>query len=292
MSGFSVESLSWLEQPPADHKARVRGLGGEGGRVSGAELTALANYALDLNQLVRLARAAEDSRARIEPGTLSPMRLAVIADATTEYVAPAIAASALRHGVLAELYVPEYGTGMQAIMDPGGALAEFAPNVALVAPDYRSLGLGEPRLDAEQAGRAVDAAISQVRTMVEGLAALGTSNVILQTLPAPPEPWCGHLDRQTPGAVATQIAALNTGLAEIAGQSGVTLFDAAAVADLVGRARWFDHAMWHRAKLPFAMDLIPLYADHVARLLGALRGKARKCLVLDLDNTLLGRGHR
>ncbi|HUJ46323.1 MAG TPA: HAD-IIIC family phosphatase, partial [Rhizomicrobium sp.] len=32
----------------------------------------------------------------------------------------------------------------------------------------------------------------------------------------------------------------------------------------------------------------PLYADHLGRLLGAIRGKARKCLVLDLDNTLWG----
>src|SRR6201989_3430855 len=31
-----------------------------------------------------------------------------------------------------------------------------------------------------------------------------------------------------------------------------------------------------------------LYGDQVARVLGALYGKARKCLVLDLDNTLWG----
>ena len=33
---------------------------------------------------------------------------------------------------------------------------------------------------------------------------------------------------------------------------------------------------------------MPLYADHIGRLLGAARGKARKCLVMDLDNTLWG----
>jgi FkbH-like protein len=33
---------------------------------------------------------------------------------------------------------------------------------------------------------------------------------------------------------------------------------------------------------------VPLYADHVARIIAALRGKSRKCLVLDLDNTVWG----
>jgi FkbH-like protein len=34
--------------------------------------------------------------------------------------------------------------------------------------------------------------------------------------------------------------------------------------------------------------LIPLYADHVARVLAAIRGKSRKALILDLDNTVWG----
>jgi FkbH-like protein len=33
---------------------------------------------------------------------------------------------------------------------------------------------------------------------------------------------------------------------------------------------------------------VPVYAEHFARLLGAMRGKSRKVLVLDLDNTLWG----
>ena len=42
------------------------------------------------------------------------------------------------------------------------------------------------------------------------------------------------------------------------------------------------------AKIAFDQRFLPLYADHVGRLLGALKGKARRCLILDLDNTLWG----
>src|SRR5262249_34323680 len=35
-------------------------------------------------------------------------------------------------------------------------------------------------------------------------------------------------------------------------------------------------------------EFIPLYADHVARIIAAIRGKSRKVLVLDLDNTVWG----
>ena len=60
----------------------------------------------------------------------------------------------------------------------------------------------------------------------------------------------------------------------------------AGLAETVGLARWHSPEQWNLAKLPFSDDYVPLYADHVGRLLGALRGRSRRCLVLDLDNTL------
>jgi FkbH-like protein len=56
----------------------------------------------------------------------------------------------------------------------------------------------------------------------------------------------------------------------------------------VGLASWHDATQWNLGKFPFALEIAPLYADWVGRLIAAARGKARKCLVLDLDNTLWG----
>jgi FkbH-like protein len=42
------------------------------------------------------------------------------------------------------------------------------------------------------------------------------------------------------------------------------------------------------AKFSFSHEFIPLYADHLARTVAAIRGKSRRVLILDLDNTLWG----
>src|SRR5262249_57436461 len=44
--------------------------------------------------------------------------------------------------------------------------------------------------------------------------------------------------------------------------------------------------LWNVAKLPFSSLFVPLYADHLGRLIAAIRGLSRRCLILDLDNTL------
>jgi FkbH-like protein len=56
----------------------------------------------------------------------------------------------------------------------------------------------------------------------------------------------------------------------------------------VGTANWHNAPQWNLAKFAFAEDLIPLYAEHVARTIASIRGKSRKVLVLDLDNTVWG----
>ncbi len=70
--------------------------------------------------------------------------------------------------------------------------------------------------------------------------------------------------------------------------SGDVLLDVAGLAETVGLAEWHDTQLWNLAKFPFSDELIPLYADHVARIVAAIRGKSRKVLVLDLDNTVWG----
>jgi FkbH-like protein len=68
--------------------------------------------------------------------------------------------------------------------------------------------------------------------------------------------------------------------------AGSVLLDVAGIAATVGIDAWNDPRWWNLAKLPFSPDFLPLYCDHVARLIGALYGKSRKCLVVDLDNTI------
>lgn len=283
-----LEELNWLQPAPTDFRDRVRALAASDA-VEGGDIAALAAHALDLNKLTQLDRTlAKLSSGKLNHGALTPVRLAVLAEATTDYIAPAIRATAPRHGLLVDLYVPEFGQATQDVLGRSGALTEFAADMALIAQNHVSLGLATVHMDAEVAHRAVSDALSRMRALIDGLQAMGVGTVIVQTVPVPPDPWCGHFDRRAPGSVAAQIDAFNTGLAALVGECSAVMLDIAALADQVGRTSWFDHAYWHRAKLPFALDYVPLYADHVVRLVAALRGKARKCLVLDLDNTCWG----
>jgi FkbH-like protein len=55
-----------------------------------------------------------------------------------------------------------------------------------------------------------------------------------------------------------------------------------------GLERWYDKLFWYSYKYAMSYEAIPFLADSVASIIKAIFGKTRKCLVLDLDNTLWG----
>nr|WP_295664386.1 HAD-IIIC family phosphatase [Polymorphobacter sp.] len=285
-----LADLDWLE-PVADFRVRLKAVRAAiaDGTADEEQLYALALARLDLNQLGQLAGAVASYIANNPaPGPLARVRLGVIGSGTLGLVEPAIVASAPRHRVIATVIGGNYGSAMQDAIDPQSALRSAGLDLALIALDHRTLGLDRAQATGDAAAAAVDAAAAMLGAMVDGLAASAAGGVMVATIVPPVEPLFGSFDAVEAGSVAAQVAALNSRLAGWARDKRIVLVDIARVASWVGLDRWHDAGQWHSAKLPFDPDLIPLYADVVARTVAAIRGTTRKCLVLDLDNTLWG----
>lgn len=291
MSDLSLGKLPWLRPVPSDFRARLKAIRASASEVGAdatlADLAALLLYDLDIDKLTAADRVltAAAPQATAASG-LSRVRMALLSQATTNYIAPAIRASALRHGVLVDTYVPPYGQAMAEVMDPSSDLHAFGADIVLVAETAQSLGLTQSFIAPDDGRAAVDRAMATVRALVEG--APRGATVILQTIPLPADPWAGQMDRRAPGALAAQVAAVNAAMADLCDTHAAVLFDADALAALAGRSGWFDAALWQRAKQPFALEFVPLYGDKLAQVLRAIRGRSAKCLVLDLDNTCWG----
>ena len=158
----------------------------------------------------------------------------------------------------------------------------------LIALDHRGLLLQCPFGDAELAEETVERAVQYIDAIRSGIRRHGNAISIVQTLARAVEAQFGSLDRAIPGTPHYLVERINSRLVELVRASDDLLLDISGLADTVGLAAWHDPRLWNMAKVPFSGAFLPLYADHVVRLVAALRGKSRRCLVLDLDNTLWG----
>ena len=280
--------LQWLPPPPEDVTQLIKALN-DTGDAPGRWFISLASYALDLNQQAKLAKAIERARnggRSLEP--LVPFRLALLSNATVDLVVPALIASAARHGIALEVIQPSYDQVAQEALAPNSKVNSSKPDAVLMAMDYRALPLKLSLGDVEASASSVDGVMDYLTRLRAGIKANSNAVCIFQTFAPPVEQLFGSLDRALPGTLRNLIDTINGRLAAYTIGAGDVLLDVAALAETVGLAEWHDAPLWNLGKFPFSDALIPLYGDHVARTIASIRGKTRKALILDLDNTVWG----
>jgi FkbH-like protein len=280
--------LQWLPATPQDFSDRLKALSNSSDSL-GHELQALAQHGLNLNQLTKLAKVvtgAKKNGRSLDP--LVPFRLAVLSNSTVDLMVPALVASAARRGIALEVIQPSYDQVAQEALTPDSQVNSSKPDAVLFALDFRALPLKLSLGNPEASAATVDGVIGYLRALRDGIKAHSNAVCIFQSFAAPVESLFGNLDRALPGSMRSLIDSVNGELAELILRSGDVLLDVAGIAETVGLANWHDPKIWNLAKISFSDEFIPLYADHVARVVAALRGKSGKVLVLDLDNTIWG----
>jgi FkbH-like protein len=288
MSSNAYVDLQWLPQAPTTFASDCREVTSREGDL-GLNLQRLACYSLDGNQLNRLAKVLKALREHGKSlAPLTSFRLGILSNSTLDFILPALEATALRRGIALECVKADYGQVVQEALDPNSTINRAKLDAVLVAIDLRYLPLTAVPGNRHVSSEMVTRALEHLQTIREGIRRNSGAICILQTFAPFPEGLFGSLDRVIPGAPRQMIDALNIGIAESIYGTEDVLLDVAAIAETIGLVNWHSPSQWNLAKLPFADELVPLYADHVARILGALRGKSRRCLILDLDNTLWG----
>lgn len=281
---FDLATLPWLPSPPPNFRELCRTIDIESA-VGLRDIVALSKHALNDSQLTALARLLSrlrDKRTEAFPD-LQPFTLGVISNATTKLLIPALTVSALRHGVDLRIVEAEFNQVMQAATQPAPAFVDARPQAILLALDFN----GYQDLKFGIQGRS-EGALNYLTLIRDGLKQQFKVPLIFQTVPCPFEPLFGSFDVRFPQTQRGRIDRFNRDLIDMLADGTNVVLDVASLAHALGTQHWFDHVQWHMAKIPFSHRFVPAYADHCTRMVGAMVGKSRKCLVLDLDNTLWG----
>jgi FkbH-like protein len=221
---------------------------------------------------------------------LRPLRIALLGNGTLNHFAETLIFWLALEGFRAEIYLAPYGAFRQEILDPHSALYAFKPDVVWLFTTARDINASQVDCGAAaSACEAVAAAvISEWRNLWQRLRACASVLILQNNLEAPAVRVFGHYDGAVPWSRANLIRRINLGLADAAREDNVSLFDLDHAASVFGLRRWHEDRHWYQSKQPFAPDAFGLVAFQAARFLGAMKGAAKKCLVLDLDNTLWG----
>ncbi|CAN5502592.1 HAD-IIIC family phosphatase [soil metagenome] len=291
-----MDSLSWLPSH-ADLGTAISHARREADPAARLSLAArLAGYRRDFTLTNRLDRMAAEglgdptARAALPAPGLTPLRMALLSSHTMDHLLPAIRVAGLHRRLALSVYLAPYGMYRQALLGDNAELAAFAPQVIVLALDARDAPLQLPLQAPEsEVAAAVEARIDELRQLWRQARERYAAQVVQQTLVPADPPLFGSFEALVPAAPHAVIERLNAGIRAAARQDGVLLLDLAWQAARGSHGQGLaDPVRWHQAKQLVSPTLAPLYGDLLARVAAAIAGLSRKCLVLDLDNTLWG----
>ena len=290
-----MDQLLWLAEHP-DLSAAIGEVKREPDPLARLEATTrLANYRRDFTLATRLDRLASEGLQAVTNGEasvagLQPLRIALLASHTVDHLVPAIRVAGLQRGLALKVHVAPYGLYRQALLMEDAELASFAPQLIVLALDARDAPLQLPlEASPESVAAAVTTRVDELRLLWRCARERYAAQVLQQTIVPADPPIFGSFEALVPASPWALIDRLNTAIRRAAREDGVLLLDLAWEA---ARGSYGDGLAeplrWHQAKQLVSPNLAPLYGDQLARIAAASVGLSRKCLVLDLDNTLWG----
>jgi FkbH-like protein len=241
------------------------------------------------HESVDLVEYAAAQLGKIPPPLISERaptskNLAVLGGATTHFLLPLIQLFAFQRGLLLRTYESGFGLFEQEIWGDSPTLHAFQPDV--IHFHVSSYNLALPPVSADPAQ-----AIAKLTERYLGLYRAATERfgcaLIVNNFETSSERALGSLDAVLPGSRNSIIRALNEALARALPRQ-VYLNDIEQLSAICGKDTWFDARLWNETKTAVSFASQPHYAARLSALLGALAGRSKKCLVLDLDNTLWG----
>lgn len=252
-------------------------------------LFTLAGHQLGFLETIQLDRAIGEAATTGEVPGFATIRLALLASSTVDHLVPAIRAAALRRRLLVQVQLGAFGQYRQELFNSESELHRARPQVVLFTLAAREALAAVPlTATPAEADTAVGRYVEELRLLWRKARESFGAGVLQQTFLNSADPVFGSYDRIAAGAPVRVLSRLNERLAAAAATDGVALIDVARASELDGLDAWFDTTRWLQAKQEIAPQAAPAYGELVGRVLGAQRGTSRKCLVLDLDNTLWG----
>jgi len=236
-----------------------------------------------------IARAARLQAARdARTGPLRPLRIALLGGFTTSFVAKVLDLFLLSERIDARIYEAPYGSLAENVLNPGSELYRFDPELVLLLVHHDNL-IAVPPLFAtlDDVAGLVQAETRRWEGLWSTLLQRSAAQVVQSTFDAPLVRPLGNLDASVPYGRSAFVARVNLALAERL-PAGVSLFDFATVKSEAGLRVSEDLQSGLLHGQPFRFDLLGRYCFALGRHVAALLGLSRKCLVLDLDDTLWG----
>lgn len=216
---------------------------------------------------------------------LSEVKVSLLGDTATQFLATAIKGVGVERGYCVNLMEAEYNQVERQVMDPTSDLYQHDAKYTVVFQSTHKLLEQYSLMDAADWTTLADRRLDFVRT----LCAQVGGKIIYMNYPEIEDTVFGSYANKVECSFSYQVRKLNYELMRLAEQiPNLYICDIAGLQNKFGRDWMFDSSVYVSTEMVLSIDALPYVASRVMDIICAVEGRFKKCLILDLDNTVWG----
>lgn len=190
-------------------------------------------------------------------------------------------------------YMSPFNQYFQDVLTARGPLATYEPDILFLSLSMRALDptvfYSFPELSREDRQDRLDRVIDHFRQWISSTTERYDADIIVTNFQLPSFPHLGLADAKDSFGEMQFYCELNKRLANLSTQNTrVHILDLAKLSARVGFENIYDPKLYYLAKISWSERFFSSVAEEIVRFITALKGRTKKCLVCDLDNTLWG----
>jgi FkbH-like protein len=216
-------------------------------------------------------------------------RLALIGDSATQFLAQAICGQGFDEKINFQIFEAEFNQFNTQLLDSGSELYRSKPDYVILYLASEMLQDRFARMEPRTRECFADHVVSELETWWKAVAEHSHAKVIQLNFVEINDGVFGHFGTRVSSSFTYQIKKLNLTLMDRAREHGhVFIANVAGLASEVGYSMAHDTRFYAASKVAFALEFLPAVAKGITDIVQAVGGNIKKCLALDLDNTLWG----
>ena len=213
------------------------------------------------------------------------VKVALLGDTATQFLATAIMGTAIERGFRIDLFEADYNQIELQFMDTTSELHKFGADFIIIFQSTHKLLSKYNKLDNTEQSRLADNRLDFIKTICSSVSA----KLIYFNYPEIDDNVFGNYSNKIQSSFTYQIRKLNYELMNISQtHSNFFVCDIAALQNKLGRDEMFHPSIYISTDMVLSINALPYVAARAVDIIATVQGMFKKCLILDLDNTLWG----
>ena len=220
---------------------------------------------------------------------LKELKVAVLGDTATQFLVQALRGFGFEKGFDLNIWESDFNQIERQVFDPSSELYEFKPEIVIVFQSAHKLLASYNKMKPEKYSSLADYQMELVDNLNSTITSRLQSKIIYYNYTEINDAVFGNYANKVASSFLYQLRKLNYELMVFAAKHpNFYLCDISSLQNQFGKTSFFHTSVYINTEMVLSIDILPEVASKTIDLIAAMNGKFKKCLIVDLDNTMWG----